>query len=161
MFSRDHYWQVSSHFFNFKIHVVLSMVSWKAFVTCWSKCIAELKIICNEEPSMSLQNVKKTGKECSFLRRYSVATCSFTKNKTPSQVFTVCNEVSGSLWWNTLVVICLQLLSTIFVVITFYKWRRERISDGPYKMVSLFTLNFLIGYGSTRCTICSQLNGML
>ena len=35
---------------------------------------------------MSLQNVKKTGKECSF-----------TKNKTPSQVFTVCNEVSGSL----------------------------------------------------------------
>ena len=31
---------------------------------------------------MSLQNVKKTGKECSFLRRYSVATCSFTKNKT-------------------------------------------------------------------------------
>ena len=46
---------------------------------------------------MSLQNVKKTGKECSFLRHYSVATCSFTKNKTPSQVFTVCNEVIGSL----------------------------------------------------------------
>ena len=34
-----------------------------------------------------LQNVKKPAKDCSFLKSYRVATCSFTKNKTLSQVF--------------------------------------------------------------------------
>ena len=36
---------------------------------------------------MSLQNLKKSVKECSFLKSYRVAEYSFTKNKTPSQVF--------------------------------------------------------------------------
>ena len=31
-------------------------------------------------------NVKKPAEECSFLRSYRVAACSFTKNKTPSQM---------------------------------------------------------------------------
>ena len=30
-----------------------------------------------------------------------------------------------------------------------------------YKMVSLFALLFLNGYGSTRCNVCSQHNGMI
>ena len=37
------------------------------------------KISCDEEPSMSLQNVKKSAKKCSFLRSYRAAACSFTK----------------------------------------------------------------------------------
>ena len=34
-----------------------------------------------------LQNVKKPAKGCSFLKSYRVAACSFTKNRTLSQVF--------------------------------------------------------------------------
>ena len=34
-----------------------------------------------------MQNVKKPIEDCTFLRSYLVAACSFTKNKTPSQVF--------------------------------------------------------------------------
>ena len=54
---------------------------------CSSKCITKLKNICDEEPSISMQNVKKPIEDCTFLRSYLVAACSFTKNKTPSQVF--------------------------------------------------------------------------
>ena len=51
----------------------------------------------------SLQNVKKPAEECFFLRSYRVADCSFTKNKTPSQVFfTIGSKISGSLWQNML-----------------------------------------------------------
>ena len=109
---------------------------------CWSKFITKLKIICDEEPLISLQNVKKATKECSFWRNYRVATCSLTKNKTPSRrFFMVGNKISGSLWRNTLqllVAICLLLTSMIFVAITLYRWgvfmvfRRKWISYGPY-----------------------------
>ena len=44
------------------------------------------KLFVMEEPSISLQNVKKPTEECSFLRSYLVAACSLAKNKTPSQV---------------------------------------------------------------------------
>ena len=44
-----------------------------------------LKIICDEGPSVLLQNMKKPAKQ--FLRGYWVATCCFIKNKTSSHVF--------------------------------------------------------------------------
>ena len=44
-------------------------------------------MIFDEESLIALQIVKKPAKECSFLRSYREAACSFTKNKTPLQVF--------------------------------------------------------------------------
>ena len=49
--------------------------------------MTKLKIVCDEESSISLQNVKKPAQEHTFIRSYRVANCSFTKNKTPSQVY--------------------------------------------------------------------------
>ena len=42
------------------------------------------KIICDEVPLISLQNVKNPTDECSILRSYIVAACSFSEYKTPS-----------------------------------------------------------------------------
>ena len=47
----------------------------------------KIKIICDEEPSISLENVKNPAEECSYLRSYRVAACSFIKYKTLSLVF--------------------------------------------------------------------------
>ena len=89
----------------------------------WSKCITKLKVISNEHPSLSLQNVKKPAEECSFLRSYLVATCSFTKNATPWQVFFHCVLTKHvTVIKLTVFVIFLLLTNTIFVVIILYKW---------------------------------------
>ena len=118
---------------------------------------------------------KKLAEECSFLKSYRVATCSFTKNKTPLQMlFTAWIKIGGSLWRFeviklTVVVICLLLTSTIFVVITLYKrsvflvFRREDFLMAfiVKDVMSPFALLFLIGYGSSKCNVCSQRNGMI
>ena len=109
---------------------------------CWSKCITKL-IIYDEEPSISLQNVKETAEDCYFLRHCRSASSSFTKSKTPLQVFFhSLHKFSGFLWQRvtviklTVFVICLPL-SMISIVIFLFKWsvflvfRREGISYGP------------------------------
>ena len=50
------------------------------------QCIITLKVICDEEPSIVLQNVKKPAGKFSFIRGYRVAVCSFTKSITPSKM---------------------------------------------------------------------------
>ena len=68
----------------------------------------------------------------------------------------------------TVVAMCLLLTSTIFVVIMYsingvYSWfsgGKEFLMVHKYK-IELFALLFLIVYGSTRCTPCSQHNGMI
>ena len=97
----------------------------------------QLKIICDEKPSISFKIRKNLPTSVLFLRSSGVA-CSFTKNKTPSQVFLiVCNKIIGSLYGTTL------QLSTdkydLHIVTILYKWsaflifKRERISYDPYR----------------------------
>ena len=143
---------------------------------CWFKCIKKKKkLFVMRSHQYHCRIWKKLAEECSFLRSYRVATCSFTKNKTPLQMlFTAWIKTGGSLWRFeviklTVVVICLLLTSTIFVVITLYKWsvflvfRKEEFLMAfiVKDVMSPFALLFLIGYGSTKCNVYSQRNGMI
>ena len=150
----------------------MNVLYWKCQIAvllrfCWLNKLKyvenKLNIICNEEPSISFQNVKKYVEECSFLRSYRIDTCSFTKNETASQVFfsqftiklddsygeTCCSYKIDSICLVLQVESSSSLLSIIECI------------NGLLNMESLFALLFIISYRSTRCTVCSQHNNMI
>ena len=47
----------------------------------------KIKIICDKESSISLQNEKKPSEECSLLRSYRVVGCNFSKKDSFKGVF--------------------------------------------------------------------------
>ena len=113
---------------------------------------------------------KIPAEECYFLK-----SCSFTIIKTPSQVFfTACNNISNSSWpytlqlqnWQKLFAFYWQVRSSspLLSINKVYSWFSEGtefLITHNYKIVSLIALLFLIGYGSSRCTVCSQHSGII
>ena len=108
---------------------------------CSFKCITKLKIICDEEPSISSQNVKKPAEYSFFKEVIGQPTVVLLKIR-------ILHDLQYDQWFLMakhviikkigIVVICLLLTNTIFVVINIFNWsvfmvfRREGIFNSPY-----------------------------